>query len=186
MKANEKKDVNKENQLQTGTILLAQPFWQEETYKRSVVLIVKHDDEGTTGIILNKLSNLAVNDALPDLEFSQPLYYGGPMGKEYISYIHGKGSLDNSLPVSQTLNIGGDLDDLEDEIRVKAIKFFAGFVQWGPHELDDELKDNKWWVSHIEFHELFLLPLDKLWQYKLLAAGHIYGIFQECPDPYLN
>ena len=178
--------IKNKTRLEVGSLLMATPFWQEDEYKRSIVLVVKQDEEGSTGIILNKLSNLLVSDALPDLNYSQPLYYGGPLGKEYVSFVHGNHELTNSMPVSPSLSIGGDLNLLNSDMKMGTIKFYAGFVQWVAGQLEQELKDDKWWLSNIDFNELFMMPMEKLWQYKLLDAGHIYGMFEDCPDPILN
>ena len=179
-------DTKQKHRLETGSILLSQPFWQEEEYKRSVILVVKHDEEGSTGIILNKLSNLKVEDALPDLHYGQPLYFGGPTGKEYISFIHRNTEIKNSMHIGDSLCVGGDLTALKTDMKFSVIKFFAGFVQWDSDQLEQELKAKKWWLSNIGFTELFMLPIERLWQYKLLESGHMYGIFSDCPDPALN
>ena len=55
-----------------GDVLIAQPFWLQEDFKRSVILIIDHDLHGSTGLILNKISNLVVHDALPQFNLYHP------------------------------------------------------------------------------------------------------------------
>jgi putative transcriptional regulator len=92
----------------------------------------------------------------------------------------------NSMHIGETMCVGGDLNLLQEDMKTSGVKFFAGFVQWSPNQLEQEIKQNKWWVGDIEYNELFMLPFEKLWQFKLLDAGHIYGMLCDCPDPVLN
>src|SRR4051812_29133797 len=73
---------------ETGSLLIAQPFWIEEIYQRVVILVLEHNSSGTTGIILNKKSNLMIVEALPSLNLFKSLYYGGGFDTKVISYLH--------------------------------------------------------------------------------------------------
>src|SRR5690349_11885038 len=53
-----------------GSILIAQPFWQDDKYRRSVVLVLNHDNVGTSGLILNKPTTLFVSEVLPQIHAS--------------------------------------------------------------------------------------------------------------------
>ena len=66
------------------------------------------------------------------------------------------------------------------------IKFYAGLTYWYSGHLDYEIKNNKWWVSDIQAEEVFTIPDKDLWSVKVLSQGHIYGLFQEVPDPSFN
>lgn len=70
--------TKKSQNVDVGSLLIAQPFWQDERYKRSVIYVINHDHAGTTGIIINKLSTLNVKEALPAITKNLPLHYGGP------------------------------------------------------------------------------------------------------------
>src|ERR1700704_5595925 len=96
MKTRSRLRIKEDAEVRAGNILLAKPFWQEEIYKRSAILLIDLRPEGSTGIILNKMSNLSVHDALPELEHSAPLFYGGPVNKKTISYVHNNPGLPES------------------------------------------------------------------------------------------
>jgi putative transcriptional regulator len=174
-----------------GSILLAQPFWNEERYKRSVIMLLEHNEHGSKGIIVNKLSTLDMNEALPELEVDLPLYYGGPSNPEIISFIHNYFSMKESFPLGNELYFDGNYEELQERIRnkridLKRIKFFSGFVEWNRGELEQELEKKKWWVSSLMSKEFFTTSYDELWKYKLLMDGHIYGLMEELPDPAQN
>src|SRR5206468_3530109 len=80
-------------EVEVGSLLIAKPFWQDIKYNRSVIILLNHDNVGSTGIILNKQTTLLVNDALPLLNTSLPLFYGGPFDTHTISYFHDNGEI---------------------------------------------------------------------------------------------
>ena len=47
-----------------GTLLVASPELSDPNFARAVVLVLRHDDEGTIGIILNRPTNLVAGDDL--------------------------------------------------------------------------------------------------------------------------
>ena len=49
-----------------GRILVSEPFLMDSYFKRSVILLGEHGEEGTVGFILNKPTDLGLNDALED------------------------------------------------------------------------------------------------------------------------
>jgi putative AlgH/UPF0301 family transcriptional regulator len=53
--------------LKVGTLLVAQPFWPEGIYEHSAILIIDHNPQYTTGLLLNKTSRLNISDVVPDL-----------------------------------------------------------------------------------------------------------------------
>ncbi|WP_449440424.1 YqgE/AlgH family protein [Pedobacter steynii] len=51
-----------------GKLLISEPFLMDPNFKRSVVLITEHENEGTIGFILNQRSALVLSDLIPELE----------------------------------------------------------------------------------------------------------------------
>jgi len=191
MKTRPRIKIKEDAEVRAGNILLAKPFWKEEIYKRSVILLIDLRPEGSTGIILNKLSNLSVHDALPELEDNYPLYFGGPVNKKIVSYVHNSILLPDSFYLGNDLFWGGNYDSLlsmkeAGTVNLKDFHFYAGFVQWEPGELMNELNEDKWWVGEISSSELFALSPDDLWGDKLVDDEHVYGLFNLHPDPSLN
>lgn len=191
MKTNPRIHTRQQTEIKTGRILIAKPFWSDETYKRAVILLINHSSEGSTGVMLNKMSNLSVNDALPELEHHAPLYFGGPINKKTISYIHGNANIPDAYYLGNDLFWGGNYDFLQDmyqagKLQLKNFHFCAGFVQWNPGDLEAEIAEEKWWVSELSHQELFILSPDELWGDKLIGEEHVYGLLSPYPDPSLN
>ena len=80
--------------IQTGKILLAEPFMMDANFRRAVILLCDHHEEGSLGFILNKPLKMSVDELIADFpEFDAEVYFGGPVATDTIHYIHDKGSL---------------------------------------------------------------------------------------------
>src|SRR3954449_9031969 len=66
-----------------GKLLVASPSLLDPNFRRTVVLIAEHSDEGAMGVVLNRESELEVDDAAPSLaELVEPgarVLEGGPV-----------------------------------------------------------------------------------------------------------
>ena len=84
-----------------GRILISEPFLIDYYFKRSVVLLAEHNDEGSFGLIINKPVDMHLSDILQDFpEFDAPIYLGGPVKTENLYFIHTKGNLiDESMKI---------------------------------------------------------------------------------------
>jgi putative transcriptional regulator len=177
--------------IDTGSILLAKPFWQEEEFRRSVILIMEHDEKGASGIILNKLSTLSVKDILPGIRLYQPVYYGGPTDKHIVSFVHRIDTLPGKIQITEGLYIGGDVEKVKElihrnKIKGSDVRFLAGYVSWDAGQLEAEINEDKWWAGTIAADEVFVYDANKLWAYKLISTGHVYGVLHNYPDPVMN
>jgi putative transcriptional regulator len=179
--------------LKVGSIVIAQPFWREEIYKRSVILITDYSATGTRGIIINKASNVHVYEVMdnPEVKINKRIYYGGPESVETVSYLHNLPSIPEADYFGNGIYYGGDPMSIEELIRkdsmdFRRIKFFVGYVEWTSGQLEFEIANNKWWVSDIHAQEIFNAAPENLWTLKLLQKGNLYGLFAEVFDPSLS
>ena len=71
-----------------GQLLLASPSLFDPNFRRTVVLVTEHNDEGAAGLVLNRRSETSVADALPDLTAPrrghEVVYVGGPVQQEAV------------------------------------------------------------------------------------------------------
>ena len=148
MKARSYIKIKDEPKIETGSVLVAKPFGNLEIFDRVVIMILEHNSHGTTGILLNRQSNLMISDALSFLKFNKPLYYGGPSDTKIISYVHSNKSLPDSISLGNGLFWGGSFDVLSDLIEDRGIdlselNFFAGFIHWKSGQLVEEINGNR-------------------------------------------
>lgn len=174
-----------------GTLLISQAFWNKEEFQRSAVLVLEHNERGSTGIILNKLTSLTVNQVLPGLNINTSLSYGGPIDLDRIGFIHHSNQIINSVKITDNIYWGGNFYQLKTllksgELRVSKVKFFAGLMEWTSGELDYEIKNKYWWTNEISFHEIIKKDSIHLWSSKLIGRENLYGMLHEIPDPFLS
>jgi putative transcriptional regulator len=175
--------------VKAGTILIAEPFMLDSPFKRSVVLICEHREDGTVGFILNKTIDMKIEDLIGDFpEFDAPVYYGGPVATDTIHYIHNVGDLlDNSNEVTRGVYWGGDFEKLKFLVNSKLIKpenikFFIGYSGWSGGQLDDELKEGTWITDHMYANYAFKDDKDSLWSRVLNNKGDAYTVIAQMPE----
>ncbi len=177
-----------------GSLLISEPFLLDSYFKRAVVLLSEHDEQGTLGFILNKPTDVSLNDAVEDFpEFDAPLYFGGPVETDTLFYIHTLGEkLKGAKPIVPGIWWGGDYDQLKfmidtKQIKPEQIRFYAGYSGWEPKQLEGELKEKAWLVSSTNKKFTFFDNPKVLWSQVLRSMGNEYAILANFPeDPNLN
>lgn len=180
-------------QPESGRILISEPFMMDPSFKRSVVLLCDYQEEGSFGLILNRPLNMNLNEVLPELEYDFPLFYGGPVGKDTLHFIHARGEMfEDALPVTPDLAYGGDFDRLKELLKEETfdssnIRFFVGWCGWSAGQLDDELKEKSWIISEVDNDKVFESRSSSMWEASLNDMGGSYQLMAKFPeDPSLN
>ena len=176
-----------------GTMLIAEPFMQDKYFKRAVVLLAEHNEEGTVGFILNRPLEVKLCDVMSGMGNSaMPLFLGGPVQKDNLFFVHTLGDLiEDSLPVTEGIWWSGNFEMVKEmvkrnEMKEEQIRFFVGYSGWSPGQLEEELKTNSWIVTAAKAKHI-LLPHDKVWGTILKSMGKNYAEIANYPeDPSLN
>lgn len=177
-----------------GRILISEPFLIDYYFRRSVVLLAEHNEEGSFGLILNKPIDINLDEMVqgfPKLNF--PIYLGGPVNTDNIFFIHTRGDLiDESMKVMDRLFWGGDIEQIKEllligELSPSEIKFFVGYSGWVSKQLENELTRNSWLVSVINSKQIMNNNPDKMWASVVKSMGQEYAYWSKFPtDPALN
>lgn len=177
-----------------GSLLVSEPFLLDSYFKRAVVLLSEHDEQGTLGFILNKPTDVKLNEAVDDFpEFDVPLFFGGPVETDTLFYIHTVGELiTGAKEIVDGIWWGGDYDRLKflidtRQIKPDQIRFYAGYSGWEPKQLDSEVKEKAWMISNANERFTFFENPKSLWSQVLKSMGNEYAILANFPeDPNLN
>ena len=69
-----------------GSLLIAAPALLDPNFRRTVILVAEHGEEGAMGVILNRPSETAVAEAVPELAplagDADPVFVGGPVAAD--------------------------------------------------------------------------------------------------------
>ncbi len=176
-----------------GQLLLASPALFDPNFRRAVVLVTEHTDEGAAGLVLNRPSETAVADAVPDLlplvSDEERVYVGGPVQESAVLVLaEFEDPEEAALLVVDDVGFlpgDGDFDLLAGATR--RVRVFAGYAGWGPGQLEAELEESSWILGSSRAPELFPEPEDDLWARVLRDKGGVYRVVALMPeDPTVN
>lgn len=175
--------------IRPGTILLAEPFMLDPNFKRAAVLLVDHGPEGSVGFVLNRKSNVSVDELVEDFpEFDAPVFVGGPVGRDTVHYLHRRGDLvQNSDEVAPGVYWGGDYQQLkaliaQGLIETRDIRFFVGYSGWSEDQLEEEMNFGSWVPARMDANYLFKSPADTLWQQVMNNKGNAYSVIADMKE----
>jgi len=179
----------------TGKLLISEPFLNDPNFKRSVVLIADHGEEGTLGFILNQPSKLLLKDLVPDLgQADYPIFIGGPVEVDTVHFIHRcYDKLNSGEEIANGIYWGGNFETLKilvsnNSISAHEVKFFLGYSGWNETQLKEEIEENTWIVSD-KYHQdlVFSHNEEELWREVIINLGTKYAHVSNFPsDPSLN
>lgn len=180
--------------LEEGNILISDPFLRDPNFSRTVILIVKHNDEGSLGFVLNDKSKFTISEVVDNFpDFETNIFLGGPVGIESLFFIHTRNDIiSEGIEVINGLYWGGNFDELknaisENKIQKEELIFFVGYSGWDKEQLDREIKEKSWIIADITTEEVMLQTGKYLWNSKLKKLGEKYKILSNFPaDPSLN
>ena len=176
-------------QITKGKVLIAEPFMQDPNFKRGVILLCEHEKDGSIGFILNKSLDMDVSELIADFPaFDAQVYYGGPVQKDTIHYIHNVGDLlEDSNQVCPGVYWGGDFEKLKflitsQMIEPENIRFFVGYTGWSEGQLEDEMVLGSWMLGDMHSNYLFKNNPSTLWKKALQHKGNTYSVIAQMPD----
>ena len=181
--------------VQSGILLIAEPFLKDASFIRSVVLVCKHnEEEGTFGFAIHRKLHTTLNKIISEMDdFKIPVYFGGPVQTDTLHYIHQYPQLfADAVEIMNGVYWGGDFELLKKYIKngtvdLKKIKFFLGYSGWSAGQLEEEQKGNSWITMQATIPLLFSTAPQDVWQLSLTALGGKYKMMIHLPtDPQLN
>ncbi len=177
-----------------GSFLLSEPFLTDQNFRRAVVLLTEHNDDGSIGFVLNQPTKIRLNDVLEDFpQIDCHLYIGGPVQQETLHFIHTVEDLKSeSIPIAGGIYWGGDFDRLkalvrENKVHGGQVRFFLGYSGWAPKQLEEEMNLKSWILSPPSKKFAFTPDPDQLWKDILQSMGKKHKLISNYPEnPALN
>jgi len=189
-------DISKLNRLdpEKGRVLISEPFMEDEYFRRSVVYLCEHNEEGSFGFVLNNDLELDLSEVVEDINIEGfKLGFGGPVNSNNLYYLHTLGKeIEESYEVVPGLYSGGKFDQItalinENTVRQSDIRFFLGYSGWDAGQLKGEMEKNAWIVANAEISEVMSTSDKSLWKKLLKRMGGKFKMISNFPeDPTLN
>ena len=171
-----------------GDVLISEPFMNDFYFRRSVILLIDHNEEGSLGVIFNKRLTIPFNEIVQGFpEFNADVYLGGPVETDRIFFIHTVGEMiPDSHLISNGLYWSGNISVLKSMIKMDLIKphevrFYVGYAGWDGGQLREELKANTWVVGRFTAKQLLRTMPDKMWSDFVKQIGKRYALWDKFP-----
>ncbi len=169
-----------------GKLLIASPQLADY-FRRTVVLIVEHSEDGAMGIVLNRRTDAEVKEVVPTLapmtDDDDVIHAGGPVEPDTVIAL-GDFEDPDEAGAHVTGSIGV-LDPDRPEPALRRLRVFAGYAGWAPGQLDAEMEQDAWIVTTAEPDDLF--SPDDLWRRVVQRKGGEFVLMTTMPlDPKLN
>ena len=151
-----------------GSFLVANPKLGDPNFKRSVVLLLAHDDGGAYGVVVNRFVSV---EGVPF-----PVYVGGPCESQGVILVHGN---EEWSAVAAAAGAGGHpevapgifIGDAacfkrateSEQGDLQRVRVFRNYSGWGPGQLESELIGGDWSLSAANAKVLFETPVEEIW-----------------------
>jgi putative transcriptional regulator len=157
-----------------GMLLIAAPTIEDPNFDRTVVLVLRHDDNGTLGVIVNRPTTLDPATVFPELApgidgYAGTLYRGGPVSPARVLFlVRGLAAATVEGPeVVEKVFLSGDPESLTDIVRFATgtdeLRIFAGHAEWVPGQLDSEIAAGGWRTIPASAELVFHADAPRLW-----------------------
>lgn len=151
-------------------LLVAMPALVDPYFSRAVIYVYEHDQNGATGFIINKPTNITVGEVLNYTDIAchndksklQPMLLGGPVKQEQLFLIlydreenraKSHFSLSHSKELMNSINAHSEQDN--------NMMAFLGYAAWEPGQLERELQENAWLITSANYDLLYKVPFSE-------------------------
>jgi putative transcriptional regulator len=159
-----------------GQLLVASPSIGDPRFHQAVILMVRHDQDGAFGIIVNRpigeqplarlLERLGEKETTATGEMR--VFFGGPVQPELGFVLHSSDyrrdetiNIDARVAMTSTREI---LRDIGSSQGPKQVLIAFGYAGWGPGQLEGELKHRSWSIADADAKLIFDVDRDRVWE----------------------
>ena len=142
-----------------GQLLVATPSLSGNTFQKTVVLVLQHNNQGTFGVVLNRPANDEMRQAWENATGQHPdeqcVVQGGPVGGPVFA-IHqhesiGEVAMPGGIFVSADAKSLRQLTEQTDD----RYRIIFGVASWQVGQLQDEIDDGVWYTIMADADEIF-------------------------------
>ena len=156
-------------------------------FRRTVVLVIEHSEEGAMGVVLNRTSETTVVEAVPTLADhageDDVVHVGGPVAPDAVVALGEFEDLDEAG--SAVIGDLGVIDPERPDPVLRRLRVYAGYAGWSAGQLEDEIEQGAWIVESADPDDPF--RDGDLWADALQRKGGAYALLATMPaDPSLN
>jgi len=181
----------------SGSFLISDVRLTDVHFRRTVVLLISHDENGALGLVVNRRLNATLADAIPEFAETEagaiPIYEGGPVQQEYLFAIHSglpdEVRSEHSIQPIEHVTFEPAFRALGEYLKSTwagispserpPVHLYAGYSGWGEGQLERELKQGAWVVRPAAAKHVFTADPEETWREALGELGGIHKIVAE-------
>ena len=150
--------------------LIATERMTDNRFSKTVIVMLKSDEEGAWGLVINKKLGMMPIALLidPSLNTSKdreelykinvPVFWGGPVDVKEIFILHSSEYESKTTKKFGNISISQDYDilfDIAKNIGPKKSLIILGYSGWGSGQLEGEMERDHWILSDIDLEIIF-------------------------------
>lgn len=159
-----------------GQLLVASSEMKDPRFAEAVIYMIKHDDAGAFGLVINKpVGKAAFEELLRGFGIDSKgakggitVYDGGPVGRQQGFVLHSDEIIfGSSRKVKDGIAMTADAKMIQAMAQGKGPRqalFILGYAGWAAGQLETELKINSWFVIGANKSLVFGDDADKKWR----------------------
>lgn len=175
-----------------GHLLIAGAGLWDPNFRRTVVLVGHHDDDGAVGVVLNRPLDATVEEAVPPLSGLVPpgesIFRGGPVQPEAAVVLADFEDRERAGVIA--LDSIGFLPEETDADAIGGLRrarVFAGYAGWDAGQLESEVDEGSWHATPAFAGDVFTSDPERLWATVVERLGPAFRVLRTMPmDPQMN
>ena len=176
-----------------GQLLIAGPTLVDPNFRRAIVLVAEHTEDGAMGLVLNRPAANRAVEVVPALDGivapDDVVWAGGPVQPQALVVL---AEFDDAAVAG--VMVFGDVGFLPSEFDADAVaratrraRAFAGYAGWSGGQLEAELEEGSWLLEPARAGDVFAAAGYDLWRDVVKRKGPEFRLLAFMPpDPSLN
>lgn len=168
-----------------GRLLVAAPHMPDPRFAKTVILLVRHNDQGAMGLIVNRRIAVEPASTLVDRLIGKgraaeggrkvPIHYGGPVQLSRGMFLHSSDYAGAAtVKVTDRVSLTRSHDILLDLAKGRGPSkgFLAmGYAGWGPGQLEEEMRRKDWITVSPDSRLVFDDQMESKWRRAMDKLG---------------
>lgn len=171
----------------TNHFLVAMPGMKDPYFKRSVIYVCEHNEDGAMGLMINAPIDITVGKMLKQVDvqpvhpqlhtesLERPVLNGGPVsGDRGFILHHPKDQYESSIQMTDNISVTTSRDILSvlgTEAEPNKYLVALGYSGWEAGQLEVELSENSWLTIEADPDVIFNTPINERWQKAVQMLG---------------
>jgi putative transcriptional regulator len=159
----------------TGQLLVAAPAMDDPRFRKTVIVVIRHDRDGAFGLVVNRpLGERPLADIVggtPERGTPSrppvPIFSGGPVQPDIGFVLHsGDYRRPETIDIDERLAMTANREILHDIANSTGPRHWLiafGYAGWGPGQLEGELQRGSWSIAPADPKLIFEEGRDEVW-----------------------